>query len=549
MNSQKADFEEVNLGDVMRLALPIKTVVIAGAGQARRLVNWVVLLTEWKDINDQVRAGDLVILPPVLQSKMTNAGFQTRFESLSSLMAACLLVFHPVSDEISEFANRLNFPLLVLPAGSSVRETHQAVAALLIDRKTATNERGMQLYRMLSEMSREGQGLLAMTDVMSNLTGKIIIVQDKRLEIQATSSPQNTSIDLAELENVLNRRDQLPAVLRNRKAAAKARQSYWQQILPIENVGRIISPIISGDRARGYLSVVGPAGELDLLDCLTAEHGAAACALEMAKAKAVSEAKKSLRGDFLEGLLAGTLPDKEIERLASRLDHDTSTPHAILAFTWDGSNTPSIRRLETTLNWLLADHTRSALVHAYGDQHVCVFQTLRDGEDMQTAFQLARRLRTQVEAEFPEARLVGGISGPVTALVDWPAVYQEALQSMQHGQKLKLNHLVEFSSLGVYQLLGQLEDVPAVRVFTKQIIGPLVDYDRAHGSSLVQTLDAYFNHHGNISQTAESLFIHRNTLLYRLDRIQELTHQDLDQANRRLALQLALKFWQLHPEN
>ena len=69
-------------------------------------------------------------------------------------------------------------------------------------------------------------------------------------------------------------------------------------------------------------------------------------------------------------------------------------------------------------------------------------------------------------------------------------------------------------------------------------------HQRQRGS-LVQTIDAYFNFHGNVSQTAESLFIHRNTLLYRLERIQELTGQDLDQADMRLALQLALKVWQL----
>ena len=48
---------------------------------------------------------------------------------------------------------------------------------------------------------------------------------------------------------------------------------------------------------------------------------------------------------------------------------------------------------------------------------------------------------------------------------------------------------------------------------------------------------------------AESLFVHRNTLLYRMDRIQELTGLQLDQANMRLALHLALRLWQLRPEN
>ena len=53
----------------------------------------------------------------------------------------------------------------------------------------------MQLYRRLSEMSREGQGLQAMTDVMSNLTGKIVVIQDKRLEIRAESWPSDTPVD------------------------------------------------------------------------------------------------------------------------------------------------------------------------------------------------------------------------------------------------------------------------------------------------------------------------------------------------------------------
>jgi purine catabolism regulator len=118
---------------------------------------------------------------------------------------------------------------------------------------------------------------------------------------------------------------------------------------------------------------------------------------------------------------------------------------------------------------------------------------------------------------------------------------------MQLGERLQIKQVVQFSSLGVYQLLVQLEEIPAVRHFTDQVIGPLVAYDEQHNSSLVKTIDAYFDHHGNISQTAESLFIHRNTLLYRLDRIQELTRHDLNQSNMRLALHLSLKLWQLRP--
>lgn len=537
---------EVNLGDVLRLALPLKTTVVGGAGKARRTIRWVALLTSWSDLSEQVAEEDLVIVPLHLQEQLTVADFCSRLASLAGLSVSAVIIFRNVPSVVAESAGKNNLPLIIVPQGHSVRETHQAIAALLVDRQQATSERSMQLYRRLSEMSREGQGLQAMTDVMSNLTGKIVIIQDKRLEIKADSWPSDTMVDQAVLRRALKQRDQLPPILLNRKAAARARQSNWQQILPVEDMGRLVSPIISGDRARGYLSVIGPAGSLDLLDSLTAEQGAAACALEMAKAKAVSEARKALRGDFLEGLLAGNLPQEEINRLAGRLDHDTRQPHAILTLTWFGRNRPSLRRLETTVNWLLNNHTRPALVHDYGGQFLCVFQALKEPDSLEAAYEFTGRLTEQVSVEFPDANLIGGMSGPAITLEDWPRVYREALQAMDVGKRLKLGRqIVEFNSLGVYQLLSELENIKVVEDFSNQIIAPLAKYDDDHNGSLVQTLEAYFSHHGNISRTAESLFVHRNTLLYRMDRIQELTGQDLNNANMRLALHLSLKLFQL----
>ncbi len=344
---------DINIGDVLRLALPLNTLLLGGGAQARRNVNWVALLTSWDDLETQIKPNDLVLVPEALQAQLTADSARAKLTPLAELPAAGVLFLYPVDETMTALFDELRLPALITPSTTSIRDMHQAITLLLLDRQTATSERAMQLYRQLSEMSREGQGLGAMTEVMSKLTGNIIVVQDKRMEIQAISWPSNTAVDRDALVQALQQREDLPPVLLNRKAAARARQSYWQQLLPVEGMGRLISPIISGDRARGYLSVVGPASDLDLLDSLTVEHGAAACALEMAKAKAVSEAKKSLRGDFLEGLLAGTLPRKEIDRLEGRLDHDTREPHAVLAIAWNDADAPSMRRLETSLHWVL----------------------------------------------------------------------------------------------------------------------------------------------------------------------------------------------------
>lgn len=55
---------EINIGDVLRLALPIDATLIGGGVEARRYVNWIAILTTWEDFESQVEPNDLVIIPP-----------------------------------------------------------------------------------------------------------------------------------------------------------------------------------------------------------------------------------------------------------------------------------------------------------------------------------------------------------------------------------------------------------------------------------------------------------------------------------------------------
>ncbi len=540
---------DVLLGDIVRIALPLSTKIHADQDFARNPVPWISIVSSIENIDRQVNMGDLVIVTRALQESLTGKQFEQVFQQLAKLNCSGVIFVSEDNFSAETLASTHAISIFIVIDGTPVRTLQKNIASFIIDRQKQINQRGMQLYRELSEMSREGVGLTQMVNIIGQLTGKVVVIQDKRLEIQAISHPLGSiEIDESVLLAGLIEKENLPAVLRNRKAAAKTERTHWQQLLfPNQNIARLVSPIVSGDRARGYLSIIGPASELDLLDEVAVEQGSAACALEMAKAKAISEAKKSLRGNFLEGILAGNIPQKEIGRLAKRLDHDTSSPHAVLTFKWSPNSNMSLRRLETTLNWLLSTEPNDTLVHIYSDDHISVFKSIRRGDDLSEALQFERRLRQQLASDLPNAKLLAGLSGPVHHLADWPRAHQEALQAMGVGERLNLNEVVEFGSLGVYRLLSQLDDVLAVQEFCDSVIGPLVQYDQEHRSNFVKTIEEYFNHHGNVSQTSEALFIHRNTLLYRLDRIQELTGHELSKSEMRLALHLALKVWQLRP--
>ena len=89
------------------------------------------------------------------------------------------------------------------------------------------------------------------------------------------------------------------------------------------------------------------------------------------------------------------------------------------------------------------------------------------------------------------------------------------------------------------RLLRELADGPALEPF-RALIEPLQEHDRTRSSDLVRTLKTYFAAGANASEAADRLFLHRNSMLYRLERIQMLTGLDLKDDRVALALRLGL---------
>ena len=89
------------------------------------------------------------------------------------------------------------------------------------------------------------------------------------------------------------------------------------------------------------------------------------------------------------------------------------------------------------------------------------------------------------------------------------------------------------------RLLGELARSPDLAPF-RELVRPLVEHDRERRSDLVRTLRAYFASGANASEAADRMFLHRNSMLYRLERIQKLTGLDLKDPKASLALQLGL---------
>ena len=106
-----------------------------------------------------------------------------------------------------------------------------------------------------------------------------------------------------------------------------------------------------------------------------------------------------------------------------------------------------------------------------------------------------------------------------------------------------------FDELGVFQLLFHIPDKQILHAFVRTYLGPILDYDQTKGSELLRTLKVYLDNDGSKQVAAQQLFIVRQSLYYRLEKIEELLGADYMLPEKRLALQVGIRAYQLiHPE-
>ena len=90
--------------------------------------------------------------------------------------------------------------------------------------------------------------------------------------------------------------------------------------------------------------------------------------------------------------------------------------------------------------------------------------------------------------------------------------------------------------MGIYKLLMSIDDHDIIEEYYDKTILPLIEYDKKNDSDLAVVLRSYLKHNGSVKETSDELYVHRNTINYKLTRISEILDMDLSQLNTRLQL-------------
>lgn len=548
MIAQRAQQRTQSVRDLLREALPIGTRVIAGQNALDRPVTWTSVLHTRAPAFTSLEGNELALLSidalHLLSDKLTLADL---IAELAGVDVAAIGVLGTIDSRARLIADDRQIPLLSLPAGSSLRQVERDVVKALVGPPPAAEARGQQIHEQLLQLSTENRGMGALVGAIADAVSRSVIVQDKRADVVASAGRLTDRDDWKQIEAALTDAEAIPAQFRNRTEVAQLQTDPVLIEMPEFKLYRLIVPIIANRMGRGFFSVLSEY-PLEALDYQYTRHGAAVCALEMAKEKAVREAQKRVQGGILERLLLGTIPVEQALRQLVRLGHQPNNNiYAALSAQWAQDDSPSDRRLETIFNEQVTALGLDALVQLL-EGGVVVFCAVDSPVGIKTLpraiKQLTESVLSRIKSQFPNTMLTIGIGRAVANLAEWRTSYHEASASQRIAAQWHVYQPLFFADLGVYRLLSLLLETPELRSFYRETLGELAD-DRYANDDFITTLEAFFEEHGNLSQTATRLHVHRNTLLYRMERIEEIGKFDLDNPEMRLAVSLALKIRRL----
>ena len=176
-------------------------------------------------------------------------------------------------------------------------------------------------------------------------------------------------------------------------------------------------------------------------------------------------------------------------------------------------------------------------VIATGEQDIVLVKEVKPGTDIKEIEKIAKSIADTLNSEF-YVKVSIGIGTVVDNIKDLARSYKEAQVAFEVGKVFDTEkNIISYENLGIGRLIYQLPTT-LCEMFLQEVFknGSLDSLDR----ETLMTIQCFFENNLNVSETSRKLFVHRNTLVYRLEKIRKLTGLDLREFDHAITFKVAL---------
>ena len=227
----------------------------------------------------------------------------------------------------------------------------------------------------------------------------------------------------------------------------------------------------------------------------------------------------------------------------SQLNFDADWKYSVCLIRLHNTQNTVTSRLEV-LSMSLENHLRhhqylNFAIFTHNDELLCVTGDY-SGEELH-AFIEDLRMHAKIYL-LKEESITMGVGRLTQSIRCLHKSYAQAqsIERLQSNKKIDAD-LIHYAQMGFYRLLMGIEDHTILEEYYETTLGPLIRYDKANDSDLAEVLKYYLNKNGSVQDTAAELYVHRNTINYKLRKIASLLDVDLSDLQVRMQLIMAFK--------
>jgi purine catabolism regulator len=535
MNSSTSPISSASVRNILSLLIPRDAQLVAGGEGLDRRVTWATRMRARLPAFESVRGGELALLA-LSQLRRLDETLPHLLTSLHKEGVAAIAIaaasLENLENETLSLADQLHLPLILLPLTASLEEIEREVITFIVSFRGEIEHEATKISHQLMQLSVQGAGLEGICEHLALTRNKWVIVQDADQAVRCQAAPPGSDIQTS------------PFLLTDENLLQKG-------------LRRITVPIQIRHEEVGYLSIIGREIDFDYLEGLILGQITPILALEFARERERSEVESRYSAGALMDVLQGNYQQvDEILTRARLLGYDLLVPQIVAIFEiaqiepeyptssfhaqWSKRIREELQRVWPAC-WASFEARRVLALLPTNESNA-----IDDSEIEKTIFtRLDRVLSRLPQGKTGNGDLpifTAGIGRLAKDVQQIPQSYREAQQALEIGRRLfGEGNIHYFTRLGIYRLLFHLYGHEELSDFYQETLGFLLESDRHSNSALIQTLESFFHCNGNLSETARTMHLHRNSLLYRLGRIEELLGRSLEDPEMRLSLQIALK--------
>ena len=244
------------------------------------------------------------------------------------------------------------------------------------------------------------------------------------------------------------------------------------------------------------------------------------------------------KGSFIKNIMLDNILPSDIYIKSKELHFTSEEHHAVLVIKF--ADKVDMMPYDI-IQGMFPDKTHDYVINI-GEQDIVLVKEVEPTSDAQELEALAGAIVETLLTESYPKKVYIGISTIVDSLKDLARAYKEARIALEVGKVFDNERsVISYQNLGIGRLIYQLPTT-LCEAFLQEVFkrGSLESLESRDDDTQMKTVRAFFENNLNVSKTAESLYVHRNTLVYRLEKIRKLTGLDLREFDHAVTFKVAL---------